>query len=49
MGTGELTPEQSAQILQSLSSLAKVIETDELERRVSELEKPSSSNPKGNA
>jgi hypothetical protein len=47
LGTGELTPEQSAQILQSISSLAKVIEADELERRISDLEKLNASNTKG--
>jgi hypothetical protein len=41
LGTGDLTPEQSAQILQSLSSLAKVIETDEIEKRLSALERKS--------
>jgi hypothetical protein len=42
LGTGELTPEQAAQILQSLSGLVKIIETDELEKRVAALERKAS-------
>lgn len=37
-GTGELAPGQAAQLLSGLAALAKLIETDELERRITELE-----------
>lgn len=33
-GSGTLAPGQAAQLLSSLGSLAKLIETDELERRI---------------
>jgi hypothetical protein len=38
LGTGDLAPGQAAQLLQALGGLAKVIETDELARRIEALE-----------
>jgi hypothetical protein len=35
---GELTPTQGAALLASLGTLAKLIESDELERRIADLE-----------
>ncbi len=37
-GAGDLAPGQAAQLLSGLAALAKLIETDELERRIAELE-----------
>ena len=37
-GAGSLAPGQAAQLLQGLGALAKLIETDELERRIAVLE-----------
>lgn len=37
-GSGELAPGQAAQLLSGLGALAKIIETDELERRIAALE-----------
>ena len=37
-GAGTLAPSQAAQLLSGMSSLAKLIETDELERRIAALE-----------
>lgn len=37
-GAGNLAPGQAAQLLTSLAALAKLIETDEIERRLRELE-----------
>jgi hypothetical protein len=39
MGAGQLTPEQAQQMLAGLASLSKIIEVDDLERRLTELEK----------
>lgn len=38
VGAGELPPGQAAQLLAGLGALAKLIETDDLERRIAELE-----------
>jgi hypothetical protein len=38
VGAGELAPAHAAQLLSGLVALAKLIETDELERRITELE-----------
>lgn len=37
-GSGQLAPGQAAQMLTALGTLAKIIETDELERRIAALE-----------
>ena len=37
-GSGDLAPGQAAQLLAGLGSLAKLVETDELERRIAALE-----------
>ncbi len=39
VATGELAPGQAAQLIASMGSLAKLIETDELAARVAELER----------
>ncbi|NEV61658.1 DUF5681 domain-containing protein [Thiorhodococcus minor] len=39
VGASEVTPEQGARILQGLGALSRVIETDELLRRIEALEK----------
>lgn len=41
VGTGELTPGQAAQLMQAIGALAKVIEVDELTRRIEALEAKS--------
>jgi hypothetical protein len=38
LGSGELTASQAAQLMQALGALAKVVETDELARRIEALE-----------
>lgn len=38
LGAGELSPSQAAQLLQAIGSLAKVVEVDELTRRIEALE-----------
>ena len=38
VASGDLAPSQGAQLISALGTLAKVIETDELERRLSALE-----------
>lgn len=38
LGAGELAPSQAAQLLQAIGSLAKVVEVDELTRRIQALE-----------
>jgi hypothetical protein len=38
IGTGELAPSQASQLLQGLGALAKILETDELQRRIKALE-----------
>lgn len=38
LGTGDLSTGQAAQLMQALGALAKVIETDELEKRIEALE-----------
>ncbi len=38
MGRGSMTPDQAQAMLASLASLARIIETDELEKRISALE-----------
>lgn len=38
MGEGRLAPGQASQLLQGLGALAKIIETDELEKRIKALE-----------
>lgn len=38
LGTGDLAPGQAAQLLQALGAMAKVIETDDLQRRIEALE-----------
>jgi len=38
MSTGEVSPEQAATIMQTVTALVRVIEVDELERRVKALE-----------
>ena len=40
---GEITPAESQRLMNSISSLARIIEVDELERRVSELENRNAS------
>jgi hypothetical protein len=35
---GELTPEEGASVLQALASQARIIEVDEIERRIAVLE-----------
>lgn len=39
MGSGELTPEQAQAMLSGLASLSKIREADEIERRLTKLEK----------
>jgi len=41
LGRGELNPSQAAQVMQALGALAKVIETDELAKRIEALEEAS--------
>lgn len=41
LGAGEITPEQAAAIMQVVSAQARIIEIDELERRVKALEEGS--------
>ena len=41
LGTGDLNTTQAAQLMQALGALAKVIETDELARRIEALEQRS--------
>lgn len=38
LGTGEIAPGQASQLLQGLGALAKIVETDELQRRIAALE-----------
>lgn len=38
MANGEITPEQASAVMQTLSAQARIIEVDELERRVAALE-----------
>ena len=38
MAEGAITPEQASTVMQALSAQARIIEVDELERRVAELE-----------
>jgi hypothetical protein len=38
MATGQLTPDQGGHILSALGGLAKLVELDELERRIAALE-----------
>ena len=38
MGTGKITPDQAAKLLQTIAAQARVVEVDELEKRVSALE-----------
>lgn len=45
VGAGEATPEQGAKILQGFGALARVIETDELLKRVEALEKQANGKP----
>lgn len=39
MAAGEITPEQASTIMQTIASQARIIEVDELERRIAVLEK----------
>jgi hypothetical protein len=39
IATGDLAPAQGAQVLSALGALAKIVETDDLMRRVADLEK----------
>lgn len=39
MGAGQLAPEQAQAMLAGLASLSKIIEADEIERRLTELER----------
>ena len=43
---GEVTPVEASNLMRAISSQARIIEVDELERRVSELEGKSESKPK---
>jgi hypothetical protein len=45
-GNADITPEQASKLLQGLGSLARVIETDELLKRIESLEKAHAANPK---
>ncbi len=38
VATGDITPAEASSLMGAISSQAKIIEADELERRVSELE-----------
>ena len=38
VATGDITPTEASSLMGAISSQAKIIEADELERRVSELE-----------
>lgn len=38
LGEGDLNTSQAAQLMQALGALAKIVETDELERRIAALE-----------
>lgn len=43
MGQGEITPNDATQMLQTISAQARILEIDELEKRVYELEKKNES------
>ena len=45
MGSGKITPEQATTIMQALSAQARVVEVEELERRVKALEEQQNGKP----
>ena len=45
LGTGELSPDEAATILSALATQARIVEVDEMEKRITALEKGTNGKP----